>query len=381
MSTPLSNQDVAKLLTDPSPQSRIDTAAKIATGFSDGALTGREKHLAEEIFRIMLSDAEVRVRAALAANLKECVSLPHEVAIALANDVDDVALPMLSFSEVLSDEDLLAIIGTRNEQKQLAITQRLIVSEPVSSSLIEIASETVVSSLVANEGAQIADVSFEKAVERLGKSEKVQRAMIDRSALPIAVAEKLVTLVSDSMRNELVRTHELTADTATDLLLQSRERATVVLSSEAEVEDVRILVKQLRQNGRLTASIVIRSLCMGDLRFFEQALSEMANIPLSNARTLIHDPGRTGLERLWVACKMPKPQLIAIHAALDASAELEYNGELDDREHYRRRLLELVLTQYDDLGVEFETGDLEYLLAKMADLPVSINQADQISGP
>ena len=39
-----------------------------------------------------------------------------------------------------------------------------------------------------------------------------------------------------------------------------------------------------------------------------------------------------------------------------------------DRERYSRRMIERILTQYGDLGVEFESDDLEYLLAKMAQL-------------
>ena len=59
-----------------------------------------ERVLAEDIFRIMVKDAEVRVRQALADNLKENLDLPRDVARALANDVDSVSLPIIQFSEV-----------------------------------------------------------------------------------------------------------------------------------------------------------------------------------------------------------------------------------------------------------------------------------------
>ncbi|NQU55871.1 MAG: hypothetical protein HQ513_01460, partial [Rhodospirillales bacterium] len=42
-------------------------------------------------------------------------------------------------------------------------------------------------------------------------------------------------------------------------------------------------------------------------------------------------------------------------------------------ERYSRRMIERILTQYGDLGVEFESEDLEYLLKKMSDLPVDTN--------
>ncbi len=369
MTGSLTNEDVAKLLTDPSSDSRVKAAAKIAASFSGGELTERERKLAEEIFHIMLSDAEVRVRKALSENLQECPAISHEIAKALASDVDQVALPLLQFSDVLNDQDLLEIIDHRSEEKQIAISQRTLVSEQISTALIDTNNENVVASLIANEGAQISHASFDKAADNLGDVEKVQLAMIGRSSLPISVAEKLVSKVSQILCDELMKTHELTPDTAADLLLRSRERATVTLSRESADEDVQKLVKQLHRNGRLTSSLVIRAMCMGDLRFFESALSELAHIPLINAHTLIYDPGRTGLQRLWLASGMPVAQLAAVFAALDAASELEYNGEAEDRQRYSRRLMELVLTQYDDPAVVFESGDLEYLLAKISDLP------------
>ena len=44
----LSNDDIAKLTADPSPDSRAETAAKIAVGFDCGKLSDKEHGLAKE---------------------------------------------------------------------------------------------------------------------------------------------------------------------------------------------------------------------------------------------------------------------------------------------------------------------------------------------
>ncbi|NQW01165.1 MAG: DUF2336 domain-containing protein [Rhodospirillales bacterium] len=368
----LTNDDVSRLLADPSPAARVDAASKIAIGFNSGSFSQREHKLAEEIFRIMVSDAEIRVREAIAINLKNNPAIPHDVAQALANDVRRVALPILTYCEVLTDEDLIEIIRSHDEGKQIAIAGRVFVSEIISDSLINTKNENVVCRLVGNEGARISDMSFDKAVNTLGDSHKVQTAMIGRSSLPVTVAEKLVTKVSDVMRDQLLSRHPLTANTTMDLLLQSRERATVNLSSQSSAPDIRKLVKQLHQHGRLTPSLVVRALCMGDLRFFEFALSELANIPLINAQVLIHDPGHMGLQRLWTASNMPEQQLKTVQAAIAALSELEHDGEAHDRERFSRRLIERILSQYEEQGVVLEADDLEYLLSRMAD-PLAAN--------
>ena len=59
------------------------------------------------------------------------------------------------------------------------------------------------------------------------------------------------------------------------------------------------------------------------------------------------------------------------------AGETECDGGKNDREPYSRRMLERILTQYGNLGVEFDSEDLETLQTKMGQLPPdSLNDAD-----
>lgn len=365
----LSEADVRKLLSNPSGETRAETAAKIASDFFHGSLGPRERALAEEIFRLLLHDAEVRVREALAHNLKQSALLPHDIALALARDVASVAVPVLQFSEILTDEDLLELVASQDTVKQVAIARRTFVSEQVSEALVETCDERVVSTLVENQGARITESSLQMVISTLGDRESVQTAMVNRPKLPVTVIERLVAVVSEKLREQLLAKHDLPADLATDLILQSRERATVVLSTEADEGGVEKLVRQLKDSERLTPSIVLRALCMGDMRFFEAAMVELVGLPLVNVRQLIHDSGRLGLKALFDRSGLPQSYFPAVRAAIDVARETAYDGGENDRERYSRRMLERVLTQYGDLGVTFDAADLEYLLTKMASLP------------
>jgi uncharacterized protein (DUF2336 family) len=365
----LSEEDVRKLLSNPSGTTRAETAAKIANDFFRGEFGARERALAEEIFRLLLHDAEVRVREALAHNLKQSSLLPHDIALALARDVASVAVPVLQFSEILTEEDLLELIGGHDSVKQAAIARRTLVPERVSEALVETCDETVVRTLVENRGAAINESSLQMVLATLGDREAVQTAMVNRPKLPVTVVERLVAVVSEKLREQLLSKYDLPADLTSDLILQSRERATVVLSTETDEDGVERLVRQLLENRRLTPSIVLRALCMGDMRFFEAAMSELVGLPLVNVRQLIHDSGRLGLKALFDRSGLPQSFFPAVRAAIDVARETAYDGGENDRERYSRRMLERVLTQYGDLGVTFDANDLEYLLAKMASLP------------
>jgi uncharacterized protein (DUF2336 family) len=369
----LTEDDVKSLLTNPSGEQRAKTAAKIAASFDPEGLSDEERQLAEDIFLIMVKDAEVRVREALTENLKENPSVPHEVALSLARDVDQVALPVLKFSEVLSDQDLKEIIKSQDPEKQIAIAGRASVSEEVSDALVQTQNENVVAELVENEGAEISEKSFATVVETLGDSEKVQGAMVNRASLPVTVIERLMTVVSDNLKEQLSNGKDLSSDMTDGILTQSREKAVLGLSKEVDEDSVLKLVRQLLTHDRLTPSIVLRAACMGNIMFLECAMAERAGISVNNARALIKDSGELGLKSLFAKAGLPDTFFPAIQAAVEVEQEIEYDGGERDQERFARRMIERILTQFGDLGVDMESDDLEYLLAKMTELPAEIN--------
>jgi uncharacterized protein (DUF2336 family) len=356
----LTPADVQRLLIDPSSDNRALTAGKIGESFSKGKLSDAERRMAEDIFRLMMRDLEVKVRKSLSDSIKLSPDLPRDVALAMANDVSDIALPVIEASTVLTDEDLINIISSKPAEYQVAVAARADVSEAVSDALVATENEKVVERLVTNDGAKITDNTLAKVLDKFGHIERISHPMATRSVLPVAVAERLVNLVSDRIRDHLVTHHSLSDDMAMDLVLASRERATLnLLSGDSDAPDVVELVDQLARNKRLTPSIILRALCLGDITFFEAALARLAGIPVANAYQLIHDRGQVGLERLMAKAEMPSKMLPIVRSALTIAAELGFSFQ--DREKMQHMVLERVITQFED-GFE----DIDYLIAKLS---------------
>src|SRR3954468_15712803 len=166
MTEHLTQRDVERLLADPSPQTRAEMAAKVAASLGSVSLTEGERKLAEGIVRVMARDAVERVRQALAENLKSSLSLPRDVALTLARDVEAVALPVLGASSVLTDDDLIELVRTGTLAKQTAIAGRPEVSADVADALVETAPESAVAALVANAGAEIRAESLGRVLDR-----------------------------------------------------------------------------------------------------------------------------------------------------------------------------------------------------------------------
>jgi uncharacterized protein (DUF2336 family) len=358
----LAKSDVERLLADPSAQSRADLATTLAMEFEAGGLTPAERLLAEEIFRALTRDAAERVRRALAEQLKESRDLPHDVALALAQDIDAVALPMLQHSVVLTDADLIEIIGRNEPGKQVAIAGRKAVTASVADALIDTSNPIAVARLVGNEGAELGDDALRRVVERYPGDATIHRPLAGRKALPAMVLERLLAVASDSLREALVERNDLPQGAASDLILKIRERATAgLLSAGVQAGDAERLARQLNVNGRLTASLILRTLCLGDVDFLEAAFAELTGVPIDNARMLIHDPGRLGLKSLYAYSGLPKELYPAFRVAIDVARETPFDGGENDRERHRRRSLERILTQFEEIGAE----DLDYLLAKL----------------
>ena len=153
------------------------------------------------------------------------------------------------------------------------------------------------------------------AIDRFADSDRVKTNMVHRADLPVAVAERLVVMVSEMLQSYLVRHHELPVSLATDIVLQSRERATLHISLGSSDKELERLVRQMHRNQRLTPLLVLRALCLGDLAFFEMAMAVMAKVPVANARILIHDAGPNGLASLYDKAGMPPRLLPAVRVA------------------------------------------------------------------
>jgi uncharacterized protein (DUF2336 family) len=366
VSTRLTKDDVAKLMADPSADVRAETTAKIASQFEVEALSPAERQIAEDIFRKLVKDVEVRVREALAAHLKNSPDLPHDVAMALARDVDSVSLPMLKFSEVLTDEDLVEIVRDQGAAKQVAIAQRPNVSSRVADALIDTGNEKAVARLVANESAKLTEQALGRVMEEYQESEAVSDSLSRRPNMPAAISAQLVEALSERLQDFLLQKHDVSPDIASNLILQARERATMSLvdygSTDIELEN---LVEQLARKGRLTASLLLRALCMGDMGFFERALARLADLPLQNARILIHDHGGLGLESVYLKADLPKRLYPAFRAGIELADETDYDGGNNDRTRFIERMLERILTLFEDPQTRMTQEDIHYLMGKL----------------
>lgn len=153
----LDNEEFARVVEHPSWTTRAKTLEKIALRFCANGLSKDEEAIAEDLFRLMLYDAEANVRRVLSEILKQSPTLAHDIAVALANDVADVAVPMIEHSAVLDEDDLLDIVRERSTRHRLAVLRRAGLPDRVRAALDASRDKAVIEALAAHPGGRAAD--------------------------------------------------------------------------------------------------------------------------------------------------------------------------------------------------------------------------------
>ncbi len=360
----LTQKDVDLLMQNPAPEVRSKTAQKVSLQYQ-GLISENERKIAEDIFRLIANDVEIKVRQDLAESLKKCQSLPRDIVQKIIDDVASVARPMIQYSDLLTEQDLIEIVKGHDEEKQIAVASREKVPFRVSETLIEEASQKPVVVLVSNNLADISDYAYQRLIERFRDCEEIHRPLLMRSHVPVRILEKLINVVSDNLKQQLLMRRDLPAPLITAIVSQTREKAILSLSEASTENEVRTLVIHLNGVNRLTPNLILRAACVGDMKFFEYALAMRAGIPIRNARVLIYDSGQMGLERLYEEADLPPEMYPAVQLAVKTYREMIEETEDGYRDHFCRRLVERLLILFDENNIQIDEGDMNYFLQKI----------------
>lgn len=357
----LTPDDVDRLLTDDSPESRSLILEKVAHHYNAQALSGREQEVAEQIFRLLMRDISVRVRQTLAERVQHNGAVPRDIVLHLAQDEVSVAEPVLVGSSVLSDADLEEIIGSSKQvEKLIAITRRSKLSERVSDALVETSYPLVIKPLLQNEGAAISDAALGRIAETHAAEAAVMDALTQRPNLPIGVVEHLISEASDAVAAELKSKYNLDARAVKEDSNKVREEFMLrLLDNEPNETEAMALATQMAEDGSLTPSLIMTALCRGQLMFFTAALAVSSGITYASASRLLADRGEYGFGGIYKKSSLPDSMMDAVRFTLRAVQGLESEYIAPGTRLYANRLVARLVEEAGEQSVDY----LPYFLA------------------
>src|SRR3569623_2195837 len=116
----------------------------------------------DEVLCQLAELVEVEARTHVAKLLAPLDRAPGNVVNKLANDSIEVARPLLEFSNVLNDDDLIDIVSTASEAHRVAIAGRNVVPERVGEANVEQGGSPSVVRLAANPRAEHEPATVER---------------------------------------------------------------------------------------------------------------------------------------------------------------------------------------------------------------------------
>ena len=207
--------------------------------------------------------------------------------------------------------------------------------------------------------------SLDRIVERFGHLAAIRDVLLARDDLPAPTRQALVVKLSQTLADFVTAREWLAEDRARRITKEACEKATVALAAESPDGEVRPLIRHLRDSGQLTAGLILRALLSGNVALFEEALAELADMPLPRVVGIVHDRRGAGFRALYDKAGLPASTFPAFREALEAMREDGFVSEPGGASRLKRRIIERVLTRCESEALD-EIEPLLTLLRRYA---------------
>jgi uncharacterized protein (DUF2336 family) len=340
------------------PGERAEATSALARAYLYSDLSDADRAAAEGAMIMLLDDPSPLVRLALSSVFAGSPWAPSAIVHSLAADQPDVAAPLLERSPLLLDADLVEAIASGETERQLAVARRAALPRTVAAALAEVGTAEACLVLVENSDADIAPAALERIVVRHGHLAAIREALLRRDDLGPALRQALVVRLSETLAAYTTARAWLTAPRAERVVREACEKATIVIADDATDDEIGPLIRHLRATSQLNAGLVLRALLCGNFTMFEEALAELTDLPLGRVAGIVHDRRGAGFRALYERAGLPPSAFHVFRDALDAIREEGFIAEPGGASRLKRRIIERVLTRYE----EGSLGDIEPLL-------------------
>lgn len=161
-------------------------------------------------------------------------------------------------------------------------------------------------------------------IDRYSSETWILDALAQRDDLIIEIAVKLTEKVSSAAREKLSRTYNM-PDYTEVIGVEAEAAAMLKLIKETPESRLLALVNSLKQENKLTPSLLLTTLRENKLAFFETALATLAAVKLEKARSDILHAGANSVVRLLHQAHIPSEMHDDLWIALEVARSQREN--------------------------------------------------------
>lgn len=276
-----------QLLTDDKDDEvRCELARKIARlvpGLPQDAQVKLREQM-EAILDKLADDHLPRVRQIVAEEIKHSDNVPKRIAMRLAQDLEHIVrAPILEYSPLLSDDDLLQIMASGIVNGAMApIAKRQHVSEPVADAIVASLDVSAVASLLANKNAQIREETLDAIIDQAEDIHRWHKPIVMRPELPLRAVRRVAGFVASSLLSILLERDDLNLDKDTTDILKKAIRERINSEEEISADDnsfTGLSAQQAFDAGQLTDADISAAATSRRSEFVIEALSLKSGVP------------------------------------------------------------------------------------------------------
>jgi uncharacterized protein (DUF2336 family) len=250
-----------KLADDQDNDVRAELARKIGRLLPELLASERENvcHLTLETLERLATDQVPHVRAILAEEVKHLDCVPRHVIAKLARDIEEVvAAPVLEYSPLLWDEDLIEIVSSARAQGAIAaIARRRGLSENVSEAVVATMDIPAIAALLGNNDARIRETTIESLLDRAETTMPWHSPLAMRADLSLRVIRRVAGFVGAALLEQIAQRQDLDNETVTYLNRCVRARLQEEALHAPEHEDKALAdVNAAEKEGKLDEHFV-----------------------------------------------------------------------------------------------------------------------------
>jgi uncharacterized protein (DUF2336 family) len=285
---------------------RMAAAAALARAYVSRELPFEDRCAAEAALTFLLDDASAKVRYALAEALAMHRLAPLQIIHALASDQDEIADLVLKRSPLFTDSDLIDRVAMGSDGVQCSIGGRALVSKSVAAAIAEVGCEDACLTLLRNDGADIASLSFRRIAERFGSVPKLREVMLADRRLPPDCRHVLLVKLSAALKDAPLVVALMGRARGERVMREACVRASLTLIDRTRPDEHAALVEHLRLAGELTTAFVVRMVAHGKIDFFASVLGVLAGREAARVRTLLAGGRDLALSALFRDAGLPE---------------------------------------------------------------------------
>lgn len=291
---------------------RVVAAGALARAYVDRDLPFEDRCAAEAALTFLLDDPSAKVRMAMADVLAMSPNAPPQVIAALASDQPEVATLILALSPLLTDADLIDRVACGQKATQNLIAGRPFLSMALSAAIAEVGEAEACGVLLANDGADIAALSFRRMAERHGHVAEVREALIRDRRLPSDSRHMLLVKLGDALKSAPLVLALMGSARAERVLKDACVKASLTLIDGTAAEEFSALISHLRIRGDLTAGFIIRTVAHGKVDFFGSVLVALTGQAEPRVRALLSGGHDVALAAVFRSAGLPE----SVHGVL-----------------------------------------------------------------